>query len=377
MARRTILNLDDDEYEHPFDHKALETLEKTPLLDTVIHKAWEKVGEDFLRVYYTGSCLRVTEGNYPELYRLFREAYGILNVQGQIELYLQQDPMPNAFTIGVTNPVIGLTTKLVDLMSDDELIYVIGHELGHIKSKHTLYHQTAQILTMLGGMAGNLTFGIGDILTQGVQVALLYWQRMSEYTADRAGLLACQDIGVATSVNMKFAGIPEKYSDKLPVTSFIEQAKEFKRYDIEKTNMAFRLLMEANPWWGMTHPWVVLRAAELMKWQESGEYDRVMRRETFDPATMGDAITRATCPSCGKEILAGAKFCRYCGSPVSYSPIREACPSCGIAIAPEDLFCPSCGAKRGAGTPVKATCPQCGVVLDGDTKFCRNCGHKR
>ncbi|MDH7511261.1 MAG: M48 family metallopeptidase [Methanolinea sp.] len=379
MARQKIANLHDDEYEHPFDHKALEALEKTPMLDTTIKKVWERVGEDFLRVYYTGSSLRITEKNYPDLMALHREAYDILNMTGSIGFYMAQDPYPNAFTIGVTNPVIVLTTKLVDLMQPDEILFVIGHEMGHIKSRHMLYQQTAEILTMLGSVVGDLTLGVGNLVTYGVRVPLLYWSRMAEFTADRAGLLACQDISVATSVNMKFAGIPEKYCDNPPVETFLEQAEEFKNLNEDTLNKTFRLVLEANPFFGMTHPWTVLRAAELLKWQESGGYGRVLARETYDPATMGSAVTGLSCAKCGAALSPRARFCKGCGTPVAppapSAPVAPACPSCGALLSPDDAFCPECGRRvAGAGAPL--LCRHCGAPLRGGEKFCGSCGQR-
>jgi Zn-dependent protease with chaperone function len=386
MARQKLKNLHDDEYEHPFDHKALEALEKTPALDTILQKLWEKVGENFLRVQYTGSCIQVTENNFGNLYALFKEVKAILNVPGDIELYLMQNPYPNAFTIGVENPIIVITTKSVDLMNDDELVYLIGHEMGHIKSKHMLYQQTANLITMFGGFVGNLTLGIGDIITTAVQVPLLYWSRMAEFTSDRAGLLTCQDIRVATSVNMKLAGLPEKYMDNPPVDSFLAQAREFKDYDYNTLNKLFRLFTELNPWQGMTHPWTVMRAAELMKWIDEGGYERVLSRQTFDPATMSDAIRNPVCPKCNTELKPGKKFCHNCGAPQETdTPVTPAgvCPACKAEVQPGKKFCHNCGAPQEQGTgpaPAPAAvpaCPACGTPFAGDAQFCQNCGKKR
>lgn len=348
MPRQKIEHLHDDEYEHPFDHKALEALEKTPALDTIIQKVWEKVGENFLRVYYTGSCVKVTEKNFGNLYSLFVETKEILNVSGDIDLYVSQDPYPNAFTIGVTNPIVGITTKSLDLMTDDELVYLIGHELGHIKSKHLLYKQTAQLITMFGSIIGDMTLGVGGLITTAISVPLMYWYRMSEFTSDRAGLLACQDINVAVSVNMKLAGLPEKFLNNPPTDTFLEQAVEFKNYDFNTWNKAFRLFVELNPWQGMSHPWTVLRAGELLRWIESGDYERVLSRESYNPATMGGPVQNAVCPSCSTPVKPGAKFCPGCGSQqAAPSPgSQSVCTACSAPIQPGTRFCPQCGAKQ-------------------------------
>jgi membrane protease subunit (stomatin/prohibitin family) len=46
------------------------------------------------------------------------------------------------------------------------------------------------------------------------------------------------------------------------------------------------------------------------------------------------------CPSCGKPVRAGAKFCDHCGATLQVS-----CAECGAALRPGAKFCDSCGAK--------------------------------
>ncbi|MGB9977622.1 MAG: M48 family metalloprotease [Thermovenabulum sp.] len=68
----------------------------------------------------------------------------------------------------------------------------------------------AQVFPILGEIVGSITLGAGKLLSTGLQIALLNWVRMSEFTADRAGLLTCQDPEVAASALMKLAGVPQK-----------------------------------------------------------------------------------------------------------------------------------------------------------------------
>jgi len=280
MSRQKICDLNDDEYEHPFDHKALEAMEATPGLDTLIKKLWEHIGENTLRVIYTGNGVRVTERTFPEIHEIFSEAKEILNVENPVDLYIQQDPYVNAFTAGISKPVIVLNTQTIDLLTPDELLYIIGHEMGHIKSRHLLYKQTAEVLKIMGGIVGDLTLGLGDLVLNSAQVALLYWSQMSELTADRAGLLACQDLTVAAGANMKIAGVPHKYKDRVDPREFLKQAREFEEYDWQAVNKMIKMYIMYNPTSGMTHPWTVVRAAELSKWMESGGYLDVMMRKT-------------------------------------------------------------------------------------------------
>src|SRR5262245_61299575 len=53
-----------------------------------------------------------------------------------------------------------------------------------------------------------------------------------------------------------------------------------------------------------------------------------------------------TCPSCGAERAAEARFCPACGQPAA-----PACRACGAELPPEARFCPACGAPTAADQP--------------------------
>lgn len=74
-----------------------------------------------------------------------------------------------------------------------------------------------------------------------------------------------------------------------------------------------------------------------------------------------------TCPKCGANVRAGAKFCPECGSKLG----TETCPKCGAQVKAGAKFCPECGSKLGA-----AACPKCGAQIKAGAKFCPECGEK-
>jgi Zn-dependent protease with chaperone function len=281
MNRNKIPFLQIESYEHPWDKSARDALEQVPGFTGLTRKLNEIGFERLLRVQYTGSSLKVSQTNFPELHNALREACNILGICHQPDLYLQWNYNINGFTAGVEKPIIVLNSGCIDLLSPDELLFVIAHELGHIKSKHVLYYQTATYLPALVHYLGNFTLGIGGLLTSGLQLALQNWQRMSEFTADRAGLLACQDPNVAANAMVKMAGLPHKYYSAALVNEFIKQAKEFESYDYDALDKVVKVLSTMN----RSHPWTVMRTAELFKWVEGGEYDKILNQQDWRSAT--------------------------------------------------------------------------------------------
>lgn len=65
-----------------------------------------------------------------------------------------------------------------------------------------------------------------------------------------------------------------------------------------------------------------------------------------------------TCPSCGSQAAAGARFCHECGTPLAGTapPIREqrACRTCGATLSEEDRFCLECGVEQEPRAPAGA-----------------------
>lgn len=314
MERQTLVGLHAQFYEHPFDRSALASLNGTPGLELLIRKFNELGVERFLRIQYTGSNLRVTRDNFPELHNLVREATTVLNLPVLPDLYIQAGGSINAFTAGVQRPIVVLNAGCIDCLSTDEIFFVIGHELGHIKSGHVLYRQIGAVLPMVGNFVSRMTVGFGGLVSTALEAALLNWQRMSELTADRAGLLACQNRDAAISAMVKIAGLPHTMYGRFNADDFIAQAREFKAFDENPLDRIAKFVSAM----GHTHPWTVLRAAEFDHWTSSGEYNRILN----------------ACGSRAADLDTAPRFCTECGSRLIGDEIY--CPTCGFSVPAAD-----------------------------------------
>lgn len=294
-------------YEHPSDAKTLDVLQGTSGLETVIRKCNEFGLDRLLRIQLMGSYLRASQDCFPHLYRAVQEGCEILDVPKRPTVYIQPGGL-NAFTAGVEQPILVFTAGLIDSMTEEELRFVVGHELGHIKSGHVLYYQIAMLLPVLAEVVGAATFGIGSLLSFPLEVALVRWQRMSELTADRAGLLACQDVNAATTAMIKLAGLPLKFFDKVNTEDFLAQAREFEAFDSDKLDWVAKILSGM----GQSHPWTVMRASELLRWVDSMSYEKLIAD-----------------PTSGRASEPPRKFCTSCGSPTT----GVFCSKCGTRIA--------------------------------------------
>lgn len=316
MTPQVLAGLRPQAYEHPSDAHALDLLTKTTGLDTLVKKLNSWGFERLLRVQLTGSYLRVTPDSFPDLHQTLATVCQTLDLLRQPDLYTGGSEL-NAFTAGVEKPLIMLYSGAVEALTPEELLFVTGHEVGHIKSAHVLYYQIAEFLPVIGEILGAATFGVGELLSVGMQAALFRWKRMAEFTADRAGLLACQDAEVATRALMKLAGLPRRYYESVNTEDFMAQAREFQAMDADQMTKVAKWFSSV----GADHPWTVLRAQELLKWVDSGGYEQVLQA----PASVVPLLPAGVagfCAHCGWARKEAATFCGGCGRPFAAGATR-------------------------------------------------------
>lgn len=292
--KQPLINLQSIQYEHRFDREALETVRKLPGFDSVVNFVLNWTMIKWHVVQLCGSNFHVTKESCPELYNMVHESAETLDIDRLPEIYTQWSYGINAYTTGYKdNTILVLQSGSVDLMPDPELTFVIGHEMGHIKSGHVLYHMMVQYFAQIISstvLAGKLIVPI--------QLGLNYWYRMSEFTADRAGLLVCQDLEAALGAIMKMAGLPKRYFNTSDPHVFAKQAKEFMTKYGDTTDKIIRNISILDD----THPWTVMRAYELIKWVENGDYEKVL-----------NGNTGKICPMCKKAVDPGLDVCPVCG----------------------------------------------------------------
>ena len=311
MKRSKLIGLNSREYEHPFDREALKKLEAIPGVKTIFTKISELWDEKIQYINNAGSNLLVTNENLPKVNDLLNQACSILDIEDVPPVYISTDGgfQVNAYAAGVKIPYIVINTRSIEALEDDELLCLLAHELAHIKSEHVLYYSLARTFQgSLVNIINSVSLGLGKIPAQTISIALDYWSRMSEFSADRASLLVTQDYKINVRLQMKLAGLPANCNIAKFEESFLKQAKEFDENNIEVINKFLKVAMTID----RSHPWTVLRASEYLKWIDSGEYEKILKRETIIEESIAQT-QELLCPQCNAEISENFKFCKNCG----------------------------------------------------------------
>ncbi|GHC90392.1 peptidase M48 [Nocardiopsis terrae] len=267
-------------YEHPADRGALVALRSLTGFDTLVKSLFGRINERSLRLMFLSSAVRVSPTQFPELHDYLRDAAYVLDLDEVPELYVKMDPQPNAMAIGRKKPFIVMTTGLFDLFNAEEKRFVIGHEVGHVLSGHAVYRTILLLLVWLSTKI--MWIPLGAIAIQAILAGLREWQRKSELSSDRAGLLTCQNPEAAKRALMKLAG-GSNLSQMNP-DAFMEQAREY-----ESGGDAVDSVLKLMTTVPQSHPFAVVRVAELHRWVESGDYQRIVDGEYPRRATDRDA----------------------------------------------------------------------------------------
>ena len=289
-TRASLPDISSRAWEHPADKGALVALRKLKGFDTVLKTMSGLVNERSVRLLLLGSAVRADARNFAELHRLFSDCGAVLDAVELPELYVRASPTFNAYTLGINKPIIVIDSGLVDLLDDEEeMRFLLGHELGHALSGHAVYQTLLRRLIALTGVLYAVPGGA--IGVRAITAALMEWSRKAELSADRAGLLATQNPAAATRVHMKLAS-GGRLAD-LDATSFFAQGNEYSETEDFRDSVLKVFLVE-----NQSHPFAIVRAAELRRWTESGEYTAILggsypQREDDATAPVSDAAQEA------------------------------------------------------------------------------------
>ena len=182
---------------------------------------------------------------------------------GAVQIFIAPANQMNAYTFGFTDPkVIVMYSALFKTMDLEELQFVLGHEMGHVSLGHTWLN------SLLGGLAGIPTSFGGSIL---INASFLWWNRACEYSADRAGLLACGNPGKAISALVKLA-VGNR------VQSQGELAQALRLIETQDKSMINQMQEMLS-----THPLIVRRIQALRRFAASSKYMSLQTRVNQNP----------------------------------------------------------------------------------------------
>ena len=252
---------------HPEDAKAIQMLKKMKGFDDLIRWMMENGYEKTSRGDNLGLMLRVNDCNYSDIYSLLKGVVDQVGIE-MPELYIYNSPVMNACTYGETNTFIAVSSAIVEKMTKDELRCVLAHECGHILCHHTLYNTMLHTIEELGWLLRLFSYStFGPIL-----MAMKYWHRKSEFSADRcAAAVVGENIFQRTMLKMA-CGLSKVKGNTYQLVELARTYHQFEHeslwnYIQQNCRVAFN-----------SHPQQFERALEIDRWKNSWQY-RSLRNE--------------------------------------------------------------------------------------------------
>jgi Zn-dependent protease with chaperone function len=169
--------------------------------------------------HYLGTTIKVGPRQFPRVHDMAQRCAKTLGVPPPT-VYVANNPIINAMTFGTDDDaVIIIHSAMIDHFQDDELIFVLGHEVGHYHNNHVVYLTLMRLLE--AGVLGIFGWPLMPIV-----VPLRAWYRRAEITCDRAGLLCVGDVAAAERAFLKLACGSQKLYEQMNVDSYLEQLEE-------------------------------------------------------------------------------------------------------------------------------------------------------
>lgn len=269
--RKHFKGITADAFVSDADKWALDKLKKVPLMPQVVSKFYEYGIDRWMYAINMSMSVRCGPTQYSSLYSMLRESCNVLDMP-EPELYITNNPFPNAWAGGVERPYITLRSSIVNNLTDEQMFHLIGHELGHIKAEHVLYFSVGAVLIPLLDLLGRRTLGWSDVATQALILAFYEWSRQAEFSADRAGLLVSQELNTSVDAMIRLTAGQTRFDSELSREAYMDQARTYQD-GVDQIGKALIWIFMGKEW---THPMPVHRAQQLERWQQSGAFDRII-----------------------------------------------------------------------------------------------------
>ncbi len=208
------------------------------------------------------SALRLSPNLAPHLFDALGQVVATLGIDAPIEVYCVSDRDINAFVVPPDEGVVllGITSEGLERLDEGELRFVLGHELGHALYEH--FRLSPEAL-------------LEDETLAPIHLArLCAWMRYAELTADRVGLLCCDDFDTAVRAFFKL-------TSGLSSQSFLRHAEECAT---QFATVAADGMESSEQDWFSTHPYSPLRIKALDAFSRSETFHALLGRRATDAA---------------------------------------------------------------------------------------------
>lgn len=206
-----------------------------PVVETILKSAKDGSGDDYWRSRMEGHCMKVDKEILPDFYALCQDVKKRLNFEDAVDFYVTGDSTLNAFSVAAEDEdhphIVNINSAMFDLMSEEELRFVIGHELGHIINKDSALKRLIYFVFPLDNTNPPIT----------LQYKIRLHDQLAELVADRYGFLSNGNLNACVTAFYKMSSgldlakmsvsIDALLSDNRKRLDYFMKGKGLSRYD--------------------------------------------------------------------------------------------------------------------------------------------------
>lgn len=250
--------------------RLLEDLTVKRVNEQIERAAKKDSGRTGLRRRLLSTSVRLSEAMAPDLRRIANECSERLELGIDLELYVYPSPVYNAmcFKSEASRLFVMFSSSLLEAFTDEELKFVMGHELGH----HVYNHHEIPIGYILRG---------GTRPDPRLALDLFTWSRYAEISADRAGAHCAQDLLSVSRALFKLASGLSGTTVQFQLDDFLAQVDAMQIEDAVPGQGA------PKEDWFSTHPFSPLRVKALTLFHNSELAGGTQSRHDLEVAVQG------------------------------------------------------------------------------------------
>ncbi len=230
-------------------------------------RLWKNVAKTEL----LGTSVQVTDQQFPRVFESTQKAGHALRIKPPAVYIAPGSSSIKASALGTNgDSYIVINSKLLEYLDDDELLALIGHELGHIQNNHVLYATALHYLNNSAAM----------FVRWAVQPAIMTlqaWSRRAEVTCDRAALLCTRSLDTTLAALVKIA-LGLEGDDQVNIGAYLEELPNTKKGGVGRYAELFR-----------SHPYLPKRVQALRVFAKSALYKTALG-ENADGALSADEV---------------------------------------------------------------------------------------
>jgi len=224
-----------------------------------LNKNDNKIFDDSHLSNLLSRSIRVEKEIFPTVGNAIEKVFKRLDLENEFNFFVTADNfqanaacslMPSA-----SKPDIIITSKLIELLSEEELQFIIGHEVAHYFYQHSLYPN------------------LETASETNLKLNILNLNRSAEISADRVGFIASGSLEKSLRASLKLAsGLSEKHL-KFSFSTYLDQLREIEsigksQSELWSTHPSFLIRIQALIWFSMSKEY-----HEYFDTKKKGVYD--------------------------------------------------------------------------------------------------------